>query len=377
VTQVHERGDGPERGLDRRAARLRRDLVAALDQAGMFPDPALRAAFAEVPRHVFVPAYHDFAGPLLRRDDPDPAVRERWLAGVHADQALVTRTGEGGEPISSSSQPSLMAGMLHDLDLADDSTVLEIGTGTGYNAALLSHRLGDSRVTSIDVSPELTGTARARLARIGHRPRLVTGDGALGWPPAAPYDRVIATCRVDAVPPAWLAQLTPDGVILAPLGAGLVRVERTGERSGRGRFTGPAYFMPLRPAAARPPAPPAGRHGAASRRPTALTAAEATDPAFRFLVSLIEPTLTETEDDEAAGTLGLRAADGSTARMHGDGTVTEAGPRRVWTRLEAAHRVFAEAGRPWMDRFGIDLGGPGGRDQRLWLDDPDGPSWRL
>jgi hypothetical protein len=57
--------------------------------------------------------------------------------------------------------------------------------------------------------------------------------------------------------------------------------------------------------------------------------------------------------------------------------VTEAGPRRVWTRLEEADRVFAEAGRPGMDRFGISIGGPGGREQRLWLDDPDGPSWRL
>jgi hypothetical protein len=133
--------------------------------------------------------------------------------------------------------------------------------------------------------------------------------------------------------------------------------------------------MPLRPAtpAPTPPPPPEAAH----RRSTTLTADEATDPPFRFLTSLIEPTLTEEDDDPDTEALTIRTADGSHARRHPDGTVTETGPRRLWAALEAAHRAFTEAGRPDLTRFGLTVTGPGARDQRLWLDAPDGPSWPL
>ncbi|MCZ9339668.1 methyltransferase domain-containing protein, partial [Streptomyces sp. TRM76130] len=102
---------------------------------------------------------------------------------------------------SSSSQPSLMALMLAELRVADGDRVLEIGAGTGYNAALLCHRLGDDGlVTTVDLDPEITDSARRHLDAAGYHPAVVTGDGARGVPGRAPYDRIIATCALPAVP---------------------------------------------------------------------------------------------------------------------------------------------------------------------------------
>ncbi|MDB1089539.1 methyltransferase domain-containing protein [Streptomyces sp. ACA25] len=360
--------------LDREAAPLREQLVATLESAGVLTDPAWREAFRRVPRHVFVPAYYDPSG--LRICPEEPRLRRTWLVGVHSDEALVTQR-TSGEPTSSSSQPSLMATMLHELRVADGQQVLEIGAGTGYNAALLAHRLGDDAVTSIDLAPGLTAAARAHLAAAGHAPCVITGDGADGWAERAPYDRIIATCRIDAVPTAWLRQLTEDGIILAPLGHGLVRLHRTGEAQAGGPFLGTAYFMPLRTeTSGRGRAVPVDADPAEART-TRLSATDSADDGFRFLVSIIEPDL-EWSRDLSAGRercgVRVRAADGSTARLDRENRVAEAGPRRVWARLEEAHQVYEAAGRPGPERFGLSVDGD---RQRVWLDSPDGPSWPL
>src|SRR6185295_6458940 len=103
----------------------------------------------------------------------DPGVvTDAGLAGAYRDEALVTALlpdGHGGRAaVSSSTQPSLMVGMLDALDLGDRLRVLEIGTGTGYNAALMCHVLGDAAVHSVDVDPALVDTARARLDSLGY-----------------------------------------------------------------------------------------------------------------------------------------------------------------------------------------------------------------
>ncbi|QPP08827.1 methyltransferase domain-containing protein [Streptomyces bathyalis] len=309
------------------------DLVRQIVAGGSLADPAWQAAFAEVPRELFVPYYYVTVSggrqERLWRDDPDPGRRERWLAGVYDDLPLATRVRDG-ELISSSSQPSLMARMLEALDVRDGMRVLEIGTGSGYNAALLAHRLGDERITTVDLEPGITGTAREHLAAAGYRPRIVTGDGALGAPAYAPYDRVIATCALRAVPPAWLAQSVPGGVVLAPVGTGLVSLRVEGPREGEGRFLAtPAYFVPLRgggvPGEAVQPAAPA--HGIPRH-------AQRQD-SFHFLFSLA----------------------GGSVEPHD------------------AYELWREAGRPERERYGVTV-----RDglQWAWLDDPDGPhTWPL
>ncbi|WP_327236609.1 methyltransferase domain-containing protein [Streptomyces sp. NBC_01317] len=313
------------------AGEARAALVQEISLSGVLDDPAWRTAFAQVPRHLFVPYY--FVGrpggyDRLWYGDPDPRRRERWLRGAYADSAIATRVRDG-ELISSSSQPSLMARMLDELDVRDGNRVLEIGAGSGYNAALLSHRLGEENVTTVDLDPEITESARAHLATAGYRPAVVTGDGVRGCPERAPFDRIIATCTLPSVPSGWLAQCAPGARILAPLATGLI-VLKAGEAGTAGRpdfaegrfLRTAAFFVPLRgtpkgvPMAARP----------LGGLPKGVT----DNDLFRFLLALTEGSL---DPHEALS---------------------------LW-ELE---------GRPARERYGVTVGG--GR-QWAWLDDPAGP----
>lgn len=107
--------------------------------------------------------------------------------------------------------------MLDRLGVRTGHRVLEIGTGTGYHAALLSHRLGDTNVYSIDIDPDLFEAVRPALDQLGYRPVLRAGDGYEGLPDGAPYAGIVATCAIDHVPPAWIRQFKRGGRIVAPL----------------------------------------------------------------------------------------------------------------------------------------------------------------
>jgi protein-L-isoaspartate(D-aspartate) O-methyltransferase len=165
---------------------------------------------------------------------------------------------EGEEWISSSSQPAMMAIMLAQLGLAPGLRVLEIGAGTGYNAALMAHIVGPrGRVVSIDLDQDLVDTARANLAAAGlFQVELRRGDGALGAPDAAPFDRIVVTAGAWDLLPAWRDQLAPDGRIVVPMTVlpGLMlslALERRNEHweaiSAR-----PCGFVPLRGSEAHP-----------------------------------------------------------------------------------------------------------------------------
>lgn len=170
-------------------------------------DPAVVAAFGRVPREHFVRAVVDSAG------RPVPVTPEQ----VYTDEALVTRVRDG-LPSSSSSQPSLMAMMLEALRLRPGHRVLEVGTGTGYNAALIAMITG-TRVVTIDVQPDVVADATAALARAGAGEAVtaMVADGYLGAPGYGPFDRIIATVGIGGIPPAWIEQLVPDGLIVAPV----------------------------------------------------------------------------------------------------------------------------------------------------------------
>jgi len=201
-------------------------LVAALRE-GEAGSPAVLDAFARVPRHPFLPGVE--------------------LERVYRDDAVVTRT-EAGEPTSSSSQPSLMARMLTQLEVRPGDRVLEIGTGTGWNAALLA-AMG-AEVTSMDLQPEVAEAARACLAQAAPGPgsvEVVAGDGAAA--PPGPYDGVIVTAACWELPARLLDGLAEDGVLVAPLRftpvEACVALRRSGgELHGRGAI--PCGFMPLR-----------------------------------------------------------------------------------------------------------------------------------
>ncbi|MEU3350278.1 methyltransferase domain-containing protein [Streptomyces sp. NPDC037389] len=364
-----------ETDLDQEAAQLRAKLVQTLVDVGDLTDPAWRDAFEKVPRHKCAPYFYDHTGRKIAGDDPE--TREQWLTAVHGNRPLVTHRTDGSAT-SSSSQPSIMATMLEALRVADGMRVLEVGAGTGYNAALLAHRLGDDNVVTIDVSPDITGPARERLAATGHHPLVVTGDGAFGWPDKAPYDRILVTCQLSTVPPALVRQLAEGGFILAPLGNALARIRRTGERTAEGAFLpGGAFFMPLRRGAGdgqptRRPALPE-----AVGRPTHVPAAAVANNDYRFLLSIAVPGLTWQYDlDDERKPTGARvwAPDGSIADLKADGTVTEAGPRNLWSCLEAEYDTFLGAGEPGPERYGVAINEDA---QRVWLDTPDGQGWNL
>ncbi len=263
-------------GLDDLAASARAELVAEIDASGAWTgDPVWREAFLVVPRHLFVPYYYVGVMDGYERrwsESPDARGRERWLRGVYADTPLATRLHDG-ELVSSSSQPSLMALMLAELEVADGDRVLEIGTGTGYNAALLAHRLGDDDlVTTVDLEPEITEAARRHLAVAGFRPVVVTGDGAGGVPERAPFDRIIATCTLRSIPPAWLAQCRPGARVLAPLATGLIALTVRDAGQAEGRFLHTPCLLYTAGAG------PAGRGAAPGQGPRTVPVPARSDP---------------------------------------------------------------------------------------------------
>jgi protein-L-isoaspartate(D-aspartate) O-methyltransferase len=216
--------------------------AAALRAQGAIRSAAVERAFATVRRDRCVTSFHTPDGVVGVPQDTVPPTEV--LDRVYGDQALVTHCDERGAPASSSSQPALMAGMLEALELTPGMRVLEVGAGTGYNAALLA-TITAAPVVTMDTSQRVVAEARAALRRLGLRRQVtvVYGDGYHGWPAGAPYDRIIVTCGSVGLSPRWLAQLAPDGLALAPVAHGgvhpIVAARRHGRRCGAGWCSGP------------------------------------------------------------------------------------------------------------------------------------------
>ncbi|SDG56747.1 Protein-L-isoaspartate O-methyltransferase [Sinosporangium album] len=358
--------------------------------------------FAGVPRHIFVPEWYEqelnpqgIAVWRLRNTDGD----DSRMAAVYRDQTLVTAidpstaeqvdaTGWTGMPTSSSTQPSLMAGMLEDLDVDEGCRILEIGTGTGYNSALLSARLGDRLVYSIDIDPVLLQTARERLAQIGYAPQLAVGDGQARYPSEETFDRIIATCSVPGIPAAWVEQTQPNGIILADVAfgieGGLVRLSVDAEQRCRGGFTstGGRFMAARRDARAYPRQQRSPYAPEAGSRPTTVTAADIRSYyPFRLLLAFQLPT-TELvyHSDEGSGSMSLQLQqrDGSWARVplfdDSTPTMTYGGSVELWEEVEAAWQWWNREGRPAQDQFGYARDAEGGH--RAWYL-PDGRRWDL
>lgn len=191
-------------------------LVNAIErQIGRPLTSNVRDAFLQVPRYLFVEHFYQQQGNRLVWDH----VTAPTPGEIYCDEALVTKIDEQGHPISSSSQPSVMARQLELLDLHPGLSILEIGTGTGYNAALMGTLVGPtSQIISIDIDQELITTARQHLDAADVTNVLaIVGDGFQGHAEHAPYDRLLATCAVRSLPRLWTEQLALGGMLLINL----------------------------------------------------------------------------------------------------------------------------------------------------------------
>jgi protein-L-isoaspartate(D-aspartate) O-methyltransferase len=138
---------------------------------------------------------------------------------AYADDIVRTKYDAEGVTISAASQPGIVAMMLDQLGVRPGHRVLEVGAGTGYNAALLAHLTGgQGTVITIDVDADIVDAARAHLGAAGYREvHVVLGDGALGYLAGGPYDRVVATVGARDVPLAWQDQVAPGGRLVVPM----------------------------------------------------------------------------------------------------------------------------------------------------------------
>ncbi len=286
---------------------------------------------------------------------------------MYEDAAITTKTTGPGIAISSSSQPAIMAVMLQLLGAAPGHRVLEIGAGTGYNAALLAHLVGPTGgVVTLDIDEDLCQQAAANLARAGvSGVEVVWADGAGGWPAAAPYDRMILTVAADDLSPAWLAQLREGGRLVLPLGVGegaqvCAAFVRRGRTLAGGHLSG-CGFMPLRgemagpeqpsgpgpgPAWPWPPGRPTGQHVAGRPWDGFATWLAVTQPgAVRTRPRPEDPPALGLRDDRGVALL-VGEDDDYEITVFGDGDAAA-------ERLQAAYRTWQRK-RPRLDRLRVD-----------------------
>lgn len=355
-------------------------LLQSLLRKGALP-LEWQGAVASVDRALFIP--EAIVGGHLTEDP------ERWLQLVYADGPVVTQVNDGkptaGDAFqlytSSSSMPSIMLEMLVLLDVREGHRVLEIGTGTGYNAAWLSHRLGDANVTSVELDETVLALAVENLERARFRPTTVLGNGRDGHRPGAPYERIICTCTMRDVPRAWLEQC-PNGRIVTPWGSsffsGSFATLDVSDGQAMGTFSGSPAFMWDRTHRGG-----TGRisdlyHGERGEKGTTDIAPQNViqdDPAFFIGLSITDVWFRWCDADDGSGeaTLWFFTDDGTswaTVEYTPDAEryeVEQYGSRALWDEVRSTFLRWHDLGKPERSRFGLSVDASG---QRVWLDAP-------
>jgi protein-L-isoaspartate(D-aspartate) O-methyltransferase len=365
-------------------------LADRLTASGDLADQSWRRVLHVVPRHLFAPprAYAlpgTAEGPPARPIDRDADPGDWWTA-VYDNVAIVTQREDGaadpatdqGAPSCALSAPCVVLPFLHLLGAVPGDRVLEIGTGTGWTAALLSERIAHGSVTSLEIDQDLATIARENLAVAGYAPTIIEADGLHGCP-GETFDRLHVTCGITTIPYAWIEQVRPGGVAVLPWQpAGWtgykVRLTVSGG-SAVGTFHGPASFMPAR----------SQRTGITLWQPhhtddadTATTSLDPHDIAEHWgerhvaLTQIPGLVITTWADDDGSLSIHLAEAghpDQSWAacdsQPDGKHIITQYGHRRLWDELETAYCAWLSAGQPGEERFRLLVSQEG---QRVVLD---------
>lgn len=348
-------------------------------------NPAWRAAFNAVPRHLFAPdtwfEWTDGAWAERHRADDEDA----WARAVYAvDQPLITQVDpDTGKPACSLSAPILVAAMLGALQLEPGIRVFESGAGCGWTASLMAERVGpDGLVASAEFDPGLAVHATVNVTRAKTGPLILTRDGEVGAPFYAPFDRVSATHSVRRIPRAWIDQTRPDGLVCAPLAVAddgldvFVRLTVRGDGSVSGPVLFPLAFMPSRTGSSARMAELANGPGREST--TDLDLPALIEAKQLWVLQLAIPGLNVTGPllEDGDDTVWLSTPDGSWSVAYVSsgapwkGAVVEQhGQADVWTLAEAAWAQWEAAERPGLDEYGLTVEADG--THRLWMQTPD------
>ena len=391
--------------LDQLARPYAEALVDTLKGEGKLSSPLVEAAFRQVPRHPFIDHFYRLEKTDRRmqwQEVQRSTVQNSdvWLRAVYANQPIVTAFDAYNTPTSSSSCPDAMAFMLEQLQLAPGMQVLEIGTGTGYNAALLAHIVGDPHsIFTVEIDDALAHRSQRILDQVvGEGITVYAGDGLYGYAPAAPYDRIIATGSYHKVPLEWLDQLKVGGILLMNLrghfgACAFLKIVKNGPgRVAHGSFLAGSDFMELRDV--QTPsykvtdllARYLGRPAVDQRT---FTCAEF-DPSLlwnhrlEFLLQLSFPDMyfTSVEIDPMCPCLIDVASDTLLVfrprERQGEWLVEIKGQKLLWERVAQAYKWWVETGGAHIDMYrqGIDASGK----QRVMLASKDGEhkhTWML
>lgn len=348
-------------------------------------------AITEVPRHLFAPR----RASAMRGAEPailvDAAAdRAGWMRHVYDPRtAIIVQRDDGhvpaddtsGAPTSSMSAPDAVARFMELLDVQDGNRVLEIGTGSGWTAALLCHRLGDDQVITIEVDDALADRARKNLAAAGFKPVVITGDGVDGYLAGAPYDRIHVTCGISDIPGSWISQCHPGAIMVLPwMPTGYpghqlrLHVERDG--CATGRFHGTCGYMMLRSQRTRWHAddPADARTSFGRTNPRQIAQA---GPGLHLMIAGRMPGISLIAVPDASGEFSLLLTDDgqkpswAAADYYPDSDQTHViqhGTRSLWDEAEAAHAAWLDSGSPVQYRYGLTITPAG---QHLWLDQPE------
>lgn len=382
---------------------LSRYLLGAGVLAVDDPDSnAWMRALEQVDRHAFVPP-RAWARPqgdgrpehlIDQQANPDA-----WWEAVYSNTAIITQRSDGAadvtdtlaSPTSSLSSPHVAVEFLRLLDLSTHHRVLEVGTGTGWTAAMLAARVGDHHVTTIEVDQAVAAAANANLKEAGHAPFVLVGDGALGCADQAPFDRVHVTCGVRDIPYAWVEQTRPGGVIVLPwmppsgTWGHQLRLDVLDDGTAVGRLGVEASYMLMR-SQVHLGSPDVGPINVAvtSSRLDPAAVDDALSAGFQiYLAGAASDLAVHSQgwdhpggDDSSTFTARAETLEGESwataVATYGeaDVEVTQGGARRVWDEVKRAYMGWLRAGRPTPDRFGITVSPAG---QYMWIDVP----WRI